>query len=224
MEVKGTHLAQYIEAGYLEQSTICDEISPQEFRFALIASTLLDEDPQSVAEAKVLPDWPKWEEAMLEEVQGNLIRRECLVPMTTDMWESKPADAWTYVSPKWVFKRKYNADGSLQRYKARLVVKGYKQEWGKDYDETFAPVFAYSTMRTVLSMANQHDLRVDSFDIANAFIQCDLDREHLLMKCPPGLDLRGADGEKIVFRLCKALYSLKQSAPKNLSFHSDLLS
>ena len=212
MEVKGTHLAQYIEAGYLEQSTICDEISPQEFRFALIASTLLDEDPQSVAEAKVLPDWPKWEEAMLEEVQGNLIRRECLVPMTTDMWESKPADAWTYVSPKWVFKRKYNADGSLQRYKARLVVKGYKQEWGKDYDETFAPVFAYSTMRTVLSMANQHDLRVDSFDIANAFIQCDLDREHLLMKCPPGLDLRGADGEKIVFRLCKALYGLKQSA------------
>ena len=212
MEVKGTNLAQYIEAGYLEQSTICDEISPEQFRFALVASTLLNEDPQSVEEAKLLPDWPKWEEAMMEEVQGNLIQRECLVPMTDEMWQSKPADAWTYVSPKWVFKRKYNADGSLQRYKARLVVKGYKQEWGKDYDETFAPVFAYSTMRTVLSIANQHDLRVDSFDIANAFIQCDLDREHLLMKCPPGLDIRGADGKKIVYRLCKALYGLKQSA------------
>ena len=78
------------------------------------------------------------------------------------------------------------------------MVKGYKQEWGKDYDETFAPVFAYSTMRTVLSIANQHDLRVDSFNIANAFIQCDLDREHLLMKCPPGLDIRGADGKLFI--------------------------
>jgi len=75
MEAKGTHLAQYIEQGYLENASICQDISPELFRFACVAATLLDEDPQSVEEAKARPDWPEWERAMHEEFHGNLITR-----------------------------------------------------------------------------------------------------------------------------------------------------
>ena len=212
MEAKGTHLAQYIEQGYLENASICQDISPELFRFACVAATLLDEDPQSVEEAKARPDWPEWERAMHEEFHGNLIARGCLQEMTPEMFSEKAESDWTYVSPKWVFRRKYNPDGTLQRYKARLVAKGYKQEWGKDFDMTFAPVFAYSTMRTALAIACETDMRIDSFDVANAFIQCDLDRDNLLMRCPPGINIIGPDGRKMVYRLNKALYGLKQSA------------
>ena len=56
MEIKGTNLAQYVEQGYLENSSICQDISPELFRFACIAATLIDEDPQSVEKAKARPD------------------------------------------------------------------------------------------------------------------------------------------------------------------------
>jgi hypothetical protein len=57
------------------------------------------------------------------------------------------------VSGKWIFKHKFNADGTLERYKARWVVRGFTQRPGIDFDETFSPVVKPATMRTVLSLA-----------------------------------------------------------------------
>lgn len=96
-------------------------------------------EPHSVKEA--LMD-PKWKEAMNDEYQA-LLRNNTwsLVPLTSDM---------NLVGNKWVFRIKYNADGSVQRYKARLVAKGFHQTAGLDYFEIFSPVVKSSTIRVVL--------------------------------------------------------------------------
>jgi histone deacetylase 1/2 len=69
-------------------------------------------------------------------------------------WDLVPRPAGTnIVSGKWIFKHKFNADGTLERYKARWVLRGFTQRPGIDFDETFSPVVKPATVRTVLSLA-----------------------------------------------------------------------
>ena len=71
---------------------------------------------------------------------------------------------------KWVFAIKRNPDGSIERYKVRLVAKGFSQRPGYDYVETFAPTVRMATIRTVLALAALEDLELHSLDISQAFI------------------------------------------------------
>ena len=73
--------------------------------------------------------------------------------MTNDVWEvvPRPEDK-SIVSSIWIFKIKYVADGSVEKYKARFVAKGYAQKEGIDYEETFAPVARYTSIRSVISL------------------------------------------------------------------------
>lgn len=107
---------------------------------------------------------------------------------------------------KWVFKRKLNADGSIERYKARLVIKGFHQRQGIDYTSVFAPVVRTSTVRLFLSIVASHDLVCHSIDIKNAFIQGTVE-EQIFMQQPTGHD----DGSGRVCILNKSLYGLKQA-------------
>lgn len=107
---------------------------------------------------------------------------------------------------KWVFKRKLNVDGSIERYKARLVVKGFHQQLGVDYNLVFAPVVRASTVRLFFSIVAAEDLQCHAIDIKNAFVQGDLE-EDIFMKQPPGLE----DGTDNVCFLNKSLYGLKQA-------------
>ena len=74
------------------------------------------------------------------------------------------------VGSRWIYKVKYAADGSMEKYKARFVAKGFSQKEGIDYEETFAPVARYSSIRTIISLAVEMGWRVHQMDVKTAFL------------------------------------------------------
>ncbi|CAI7854919.1 unnamed protein product [Closterium sp. NIES-54] len=107
---------------------------------------------------------------------------------------------------RWVLTTKYRLDDIVEREKARLVVKGFMQVYGADYDETYSPVSSYITLRIFLSIVAALDLNLMQLDMKNAFLQSKLDRV-LYMYQPNYFD----DGTGRVCKLLKSLYGLKQS-------------
>jgi hypothetical protein len=117
---------------------------------------------------------------------------------------SKPKDK-PIIKSKWIFKVKYNPNGTIDRYKARLVAKGYTQTKGIDYEETFAPVVRHETMRYLFAYATQRKLPIIAMDVETAFLNGELEEE-VYMEIPEGFANAGA-----ICQLNKALYGLKQS-------------
>lgn len=146
-------------------------------------------------------DNPKWIEAMNEEM-GALQRNST--------WELVPLpEGKKTIGCKWVYTVKLKADGSIDRYKAGLVAKGYTQKYGVDYQETFAPVAKLDTVRVLISLAANRDWPLKQFDVKNAFLNGNLEEE-VYMELPPGVKL-GSSTKNKVCRLRKSLYGLKQS-------------
>lgn len=112
------------------------------------------------------------------------------------------------VGCKWVYKIKRRADGSLEQYKAQLVAKGFHQEEGVDYFETFSPVVRPTTIRLVLTLALSYGWPLQQLDVHNAFLNGTL-QETVYMAQPPGFEDPSKPAH--VCRLSKAIYGLKQS-------------
>ncbi|GKB60374.1 ribonuclease H-like domain-containing protein [Tanacetum coccineum] len=95
------------------------------------------------------------------------------------------------VRSMWLFKHKFHADGTLSRYKARLVANGSSQQLGVDFDETFSPVVKPATIRTVLSLVVSRKWPIHQLDVKNAFLNGNLSKT-VYMHQPPGfVDARG---------------------------------
>lgn len=172
----------------------------------------LPSEPRSYQEAISGKDSIRWKNAMQEEMDS-LLKNEVweLVPLPKDR---KP------ISCKWIYKIKMNPDQSIERYKARLVVRGFSQRHGIDFAETFAPVAKYTSLRLLFGMAVQFDLHILQLDIKTAFLYGDL-QEETFMDQPEGFSV----GKNLVCKLKKTLYGLKQ-APRgwNSKIHSYLMS
>ena len=92
------------------------------------------------------------------------------------------------IGPKWVFKLKRNLDGSINKYKARLVEKGYKQQYGVDFDEVFAPVARIETIRLLICLAASRGWEIHHLDVKTVFFHGKL-KETVYVTQPEGNDL-----------------------------------
>ena len=86
-----------------------------------------------------------------------------------------------------MYKIKYGADGSVEKYKARFVVKGYAQKEGIDYEETFAPVARYTSIRTVVSLAAQMGWEIHQMDVKTTFLNGEIEEE-VYIEQPEGFE------------------------------------
>ncbi|MCO5606801.1 hypothetical protein L7F22_060992 [Adiantum nelumboides] len=118
----------------------------------------------------------KWQEAMNEEMDalyGN------------EMWELVPLPKGKKpIGCRWVYKVKHNSYGSVSRYKARLVGKGYAQTYGIDYEETISPIAKMAIVRAIIVVAAAKGWILHQMDVKNAFLHGDL-QEEVYMKQPP---------------------------------------
>ncbi|KAI3493567.1 hypothetical protein L1887_40767 [Cichorium endivia] len=126
-------------------------------------------EPKNVKDAFDHPDWIEAMQMELEEFERNKVWR--LIP--------KPANA-SIVGLKWVYRNKLDTEGNVVRNKARLVVKGYCQQEGIDYEETFAPVARLESVRIFLAYAVHKNFDVFQMDVKCAFLNGDLEEPFLL--------------------------------------------
>lgn len=112
------------------------------------------------------------------------------------------------IGSKWIYKIKYQENGEVDRYKTRLVAKGYSQKEGIDYHETFSPVIKMVTVRSFIPLAPSRGWNLCQMDVDNDFLQGDLDEE-VYMELPQGFQKQ--DKSKVC-KLNKSLYELKQAS------------
>ncbi|PKI63870.1 hypothetical protein CRG98_015753, partial [Punica granatum] len=190
------------DKGVLQES---DELRDSRVQLRLEDTKVADDEveeagakePETFEEALRNPEWTKGMEGEIAALERNQTWE--LVPRLRD---AKP------ISCKWVYKLKCRLDGSIERHKARLVARGFSQQYGLDYDETFSLVAKLTTIWFLLALAASKDWNLWQMDVKNAFLHGELNRE-IYMNQPMGF--KSQDHPEYVCKLQKALYGLKQA-------------
>lgn len=143
-----------------------------------------------------------------------------------EVWELVDLDKNTpTIGCRWVFKKKLRPNGSVSRYKSRLVARGFTQKKGVNFNETFAPVAKFASLRLLFAMAGDRGWDIHQMDAKTAFLCSDVDQPDIFVEIPEGLEelgflklmkqKNGFSNKKVkgrlALRLKKALYGLRQS-------------
>nr|KAJ0198596.1 hypothetical protein LSAT_V11C700365700 [Lactuca sativa] len=181
---------------YLVEGTRNDTISQHQYCFNI------EEDPKNFSEGMASRDVHFWKEAIHDEIDS-------IIHKNTWVLADLPPGCKA-LGCKWILKRKMKVYGTIDKYKARLVIQDFRQKEGIDFFDTYAPVARISTIRLLLALAAIHNLVIHQMDVKTAFLNGELDEE-IYMKQPEGFVMPG--NEHKVCKLKKSLYGLKQ-APK----------
>ena len=172
-----------------------DETSTAAHVYMAFSDSTLGKDPKILKEATGSSKWPGWKKA---------IKTKFAMLDEMDLWElANMPDDRQPVTNKWVFVRKYNKNGNLQKYRAWLVARGFSQMPGVNFNETFAPIVWLKTICAILALAVKEDWEIQQTDIKCAYLNGDLEEE-MYMKQLEGFN----DGTAWLF---KTLYGWKQS-------------
>ncbi|KAG8857839.1 hypothetical protein FRB96_005558 [Tulasnella sp. 330] len=199
-----TALIQAMEIACSDNSTHVHLTAEQAMDFCIEQAHKVAADstePRSYREAMKRDDKEKWQEAAEKEMKAH---------MENGTWElvKLPGDRKA-IGSRWVFKIKRDAEGNIDRYKARLVAQGFSQRPGQDFhiNEIFAPTTHMSSIHAILAIAALNDWEIDSVDISNAYLNGELTEDtSVYMKQPEGFQ----QGDEVC-KLKKGLYGLKQS-------------
>ncbi|CAI7764249.1 unnamed protein product [Closterium sp. NIES-54] len=169
-----------------------------ECAFAFFSPVEMPMEPADLKEALESSDAEEWKKAMESELKSI---------EENGTWELvELPEGHKAITSKWLFKIKSDADGKIERYKSRLVAKGYQQKEKVDYKELFALVVKPTTLRTLLAGGAIKGWVVKQMDVTTAFLN-GIFEEEIFMAQPEGFD----DGSGRVWKLKKALYGLKQA-------------
>jgi histone deacetylase 1/2 len=166
----------------------------KKIRYGKLTST---REPRNISEAQ---DDYRWHHTMQEYCDA-LIQNKTwhLVP---------PSSNKNLIDCKWVYRIKNNADGTIERYKACLVAKGFKQRYGIDYEDTFCPIVKAATIRLVLALLVSRGWSLHQLDVKNVFLHSVLEEE-VYIKQPHVFEDPSLPHH--ISKLDKALYGLKQA-------------
>lgn len=175
-----------------------NQITKPNQKFTLLASHSKQSEPTTIIHA--LRD-KEWRRAASTEYDAHMRNRT---------WDLVPASPnQNLVGCIWVFTTQYLPNGKEERKNGRLVAKGYNQQYGVDYAETFSPVIKTTTICIVLDIAIHEDWKIKQLDVNNAFLQGDLQEEVYMIQPLGFID---KDRPSHVCRLRKANYRLKQAS------------
>jgi hypothetical protein len=146
---------------------------------------LVNGTPTTIAEAFASQDADDWKEAVHNEMDSILSNGTWEI--TGRPYGCKPVDC------KWVFKKKLKPDGTIEKYRARLMAKGYTQKQ-EDFFDTYSPVARITTIRVLLSLAASYGLLVHQMDVKTTFLNGELDEE-IYMEQPDGFVVKGQESK-----------------------------
>lgn len=192
-EVESALLAS---VGISQDSVVLEFDEALEYAYSGVAG-----DEPTFQQAMNGPDKAKWMQACLDEIEAH-------TQNGTWQWVVLPPEAKP-IGSRFVLKVKRTEDGSVERYKARLVAQGFSQRPGWDFLESFAPTIRMAVVRAILAIVAAEDLECESVDITTAFLNGDLD-ETIYMRPPPGFEKFSPEGQRLYCLLLKAIYGLKQ--------------